>query len=263
MAKLVEKAGGAAIVAPSMREIPLGDNPAVKEFAESLLNGEIDFVVFLTGVGTESCMETLSVLGLKDRVLAALKNCQVIARGPKPVAALHRLGVRVDVKAPEPNTWQELAAEIQRQGISLTNKRVAVQEYGIPSDDFYRWLRDQGAIVIPVPVYKWALPADIGPLENAIRGVISGDFDVLLWTSAQQVVHALEVAQRLGVLEQWKAKANDCFIGSIGPTASERLREYGLTPDLEPSHPKMAHLVRESLAAALDLISSNASDSAN
>ena len=37
------------------------------------------------------------------------------------------------------------------------------------------------------------------------------------------------------------------MIASIGPTCSDRLRELGFTPAMEPSHPKMAHLVRESL----------------
>jgi uroporphyrinogen-III synthase len=35
------------------------------------------------------------------------------------------------------------------------------------------------------------------------------------------------------------------FIASIGPTCSETLRESGLTPNVEPSHPKMGILVRE------------------
>jgi uroporphyrinogen-III synthase len=35
------------------------------------------------------------------------------------------------------------------------------------------------------------------------------------------------------------------FIASIGPTCSESLRDCGLQPALEPSHPKMGILVRE------------------
>jgi uroporphyrinogen-III synthase len=34
-------------------------------------------------------------------------------------------------------------------------------------------------------------------------------------------------------------------IASIGPTTSEALRDQGLTPDFEPSHPKMGILVTE------------------
>jgi uroporphyrinogen-III synthase len=34
-------------------------------------------------------------------------------------------------------------------------------------------------------------------------------------------------------------------VASIGPTTSERLREYWIAADLEPSHPKMGYLVSE------------------
>jgi uroporphyrinogen-III synthase len=34
-------------------------------------------------------------------------------------------------------------------------------------------------------------------------------------------------------------------IASIGPTTTEALAEYGFTPDLEPSHPKLGILVKE------------------
>jgi uroporphyrinogen-III synthase len=35
------------------------------------------------------------------------------------------------------------------------------------------------------------------------------------------------------------------FIGSIGPMTSEELVRHGLSPSVEPSHPKMGILVRE------------------
>jgi uroporphyrinogen-III synthase len=34
-------------------------------------------------------------------------------------------------------------------------------------------------------------------------------------------------------------------VGSIGPVTSEELRSHGITPDFEPSHPKMGFLVNE------------------
>ena len=106
------------------------------------------------------------------------------------------------------------------------------------------------ATVRLVPVYKWALPEDIGPLEQSIHSTIAGEFDVLLFTSAQQAVNILEVAERLGVQKQWLAAAQECVIGSIGPTATETLVGLCLPPDVEPSHGKMGHLVIETLAFA-------------
>jgi uroporphyrinogen-III synthase len=43
-------------------------------------------------------------------------------------------------------------------------------------------------------------------------------------------------------------------VASIGPTASERLRQHGLPVDLEPSHPKMGILVKETADKAEALL---------
>lgn len=254
MANLIRKSGGDPFVAPSMRETPLENNHAVYDFADRLARNEIDHVIFMTGVGATAMFETLALRQLSESVRQDLSGCTIIARGPKPVAALSKLGIPVHIKAPEPNTWREIVTQIEANDLPLEGKVVAVQEYGLPSLELYDWLRRLGATVHPVPVYQWDLPEDVGPLQTAIHKTISGEFDVLLWTSAQQLNHTLQVADSLGLREDWLHAANRCVQGSIGPTASERLREFGLLPDLEPSHPKMAHLIRETLAAAEEIL---------
>jgi uroporphyrinogen-III synthase len=254
MARLIERSGGLPTVAASMREAPLSDHDAAFKFAAELLAGRIDVVVFTTGVGAETLFRVLETRQQDQLVKSALAGCIVAVRGPKPFSVLSRLKVRVDIRAPEPNTWEDLVREMEAQGTLLSGKLVAVQEYGEPNLDFLHWLSSRGAEILRVPIYQWALPEDLGPLQAAVRRTIAGGFDVLLWTSAQQVTHVLEVASRLQLRETWLEAANRCAVGSIGPSCSERLRTSGLNPDLEPTHPKMAHLVRETLSAARDIL---------
>ena len=54
MAKLIANYGGEPIVAPSMQEVTLKDNPEALAFARRLSEGGYDMVVFLTGVGTRA-----------------------------------------------------------------------------------------------------------------------------------------------------------------------------------------------------------------
>ena len=68
MRQLIEKQGGIATVAPSMREVPLDDNPAAFEFAEELLAGRVDVVVFLTGVGARALLEVLETRHPREAV---------------------------------------------------------------------------------------------------------------------------------------------------------------------------------------------------
>jgi len=253
LAGLIARQGGVATVAPSMREVPITENSAALESARQVLAGEVEVVVFLTGVGARAWLEVVrgsgpeaeSGAGVGDRLgsefLAALRRCQVVARGPKPAVVLREWQVPIAVQVPEPNTWRELLEAIQRLG-DLRGRRVAVQEYGVPNPALYDGLAGLGAEVLAVPVYRWALPEDLGPLRAAVRGVAAGEFDCLVFTSAQQWHHVCQIAEAEGVREAFLTQAGRGLVASIGPTATETLVAGGLPPDLEPEHPKMGHL---------------------
>lgn len=250
MASLLRRHGCAPTVAPSMQEVPLEDNTGVFEFAEQLLARRFDAIIFLTGVGAKAMLEIAGQRYERDALLQALRSMTTIVRGPKPAAVLREWQVPITLRAPEPNTWEEVLFAINDSDLSLEGCRIAVQEYGESNEKLYTALRQRGALVTPVTVYRWRLPDDTAPLEAAITSGVDRPFDLLLFTSAQQVRHVLEVAVRLGSEEPWRAAAARSVVASIGPTCSEALREVGLRVDLEPSHPKMGTLVREAVAAA-------------
>jgi len=249
MRSLIERQGAAATVVPSMREVPLESNSPVFAFAESLLAEKIDVVVFLTGVGARALLEAAATRFDREAVLAALRGVTVAVRGPKPSAVLREWQVPIAIRAEEPNTWRELLAAMAAAD-AIASKRIAVQEYGRPSIEFAQELTSRGAKVEQVPVYRWALPEDVEPLRAAIRDTIAGQFDVLLFTSAHQLECVLEVAGTLGRADGWVAAARKCVIGSIGPTASETIREHGLPVDVEVVPTRMGQLVIQALEAA-------------
>jgi uroporphyrinogen-III synthase len=248
MADLIAKYGGDAVEAPSLREIPLEENAEAMAFAERLLAGEFDLVLFLTGVGTRYLAQAIETRHPRDTWTAALAAVKVVIRGPKPLAALRELKVRVDLQAPEPNTWHEVLAALDAQ-LPVAGLRVAVQEYGKPNPELIEGLERRGAAVTRVPVYRWALPEDTRPLRDAIAAMADGRVDVALFTSAQQVEHLLLVAAEVGREADLRlALDRSIVIGSVGPTTSETLRSHGLPVDIEPEHPKMGHLVAAAAA---------------
>ena len=254
MKSLIERSSAIATIAPSMREIPLDENPEAFAFADELLAGKIDVMIFMTGVGATALLETLETRYSRTDLFAALERTLVVVRGPKPYAVLRGWGVRIDHRAAEPNTWREVFALFD-QSIPLDGRRVAVQEYGQPSIEFYEAIKSKGATVLPVPVYRWALPLDIEPLRSAVKQTIAGEFDILMFTSAQQLHNVMQVAEQDGLREEWLKAANRlCVIASIGPTATETLTSAGLRVDLEPTHPTMGALVKESIARAAVLL---------
>jgi uroporphyrinogen-III synthase len=160
---------------------------------------------------------------------------------------LKELGVPIAWTVPEPNTWREILQLLDVNKVSLQGRRVAVQEYGIPSKDLLQGLQQRGAEVLPVHVYDWALPEEIAPLRNAIEALIANRVDVVLFTAAIQVHHLLQVAEEMSCKDSLLAALRRIRIkiASIGPVTSEALAEYGIPADLEPTHPKMGFLVRE------------------
>jgi len=257
IASLVLSYGGQPISAPSMREVPLESNTEALAFADALERGEFDLVILLTGVGTRALVAVVEgVRGSRDRFVEALRRTKTVARGPKPVAALREMGVPIWLTAPEPNTWRELlgALDGRQSELPLKGLRVAVQEYGAPNPDLLAGLEARGARVTRVPVYQWALPEDVGPLQAACGALADGQVDVALFTTATQMVHLLKVADTMGLADGVLAGLRRVVVASIGPTTTEELRQHGIVPDLESSHPKMGFLVREAADRAADLL---------
>jgi uroporphyrinogen-III synthase len=247
MAKLIENYGGRAIVAPSMREVPLESNTEALAFARTLAANGFDMVIFLTGVGTRALARVVETIYPLEQFAEALRKVTVVARGPKPVAALKELGVPVTIAVPEPNTWRDLLRALDEKSgtAALKPKRVAVQEYGASNAELLAGLAERGAQVTRVPVYQWALPEDTGPLRAAVETIARGEIDVALFTTSIQVAHLLRIAREMNLEQKLRLAFARILIGSIGPMTSEELREQGLTADFEPAHPKMGFLVNE------------------
>jgi uroporphyrinogen-III synthase len=256
MAKLIESYGGQAMVAPSMREVPLDSNQEALEFARTLAAGGFGMVIFLTGVGTRALARVVETIYPLEEFRAALSKIAVVARGPKAAAALKELGVPVTVAVPEPNTWKDLLRALDESSRSpaLREMRVAVQEYGSTNPELLDGLAERGAQVTRVPVYRWALPEDTGPLRAAVEAIARGEIDVALFTTSIQVAHLLRIALEMKLEGEVRREIERIAVGSIGPITSEELREEKLHVDFEPEHPKMGFLVNEAGRRAAEIV---------
>lgn len=241
MATLIRKQGGEPFVAPSMREVDLEQHEEAFEFARRLLNGDFDCVILLTGVGFRLLWKTILTRHPEADLKSALQRVTIVVRGPKPSAALREIGLVPNVQVPEPNTWRELLETLRPR----PETRIALQEYGKSNQDLIDGLGQQGRQVTTVRIYGWDLPEDTAPLREAAARLIAGQVDVVLLTTSMQLVNLMRIAEEEGIAEQVREALVSAFIGSIGPTTSETLEEYGLKADFEPSHPKMGLLVNE------------------
>jgi uroporphyrinogen-III synthase len=267
--RLIRSQSGIPFVAPSMREVPLEQNSLALDFAARVLmpsapGGDLafdppfdpafDMVIFLTGVGARLLNQIIETRYPPRAFIEALHGLAVVVRGSKPAAVMREWGVPVAVTVPEPNTWREVLAATEGR----PERRIAVQEYGRPAQELVSGLRARGAAVATVPVYQWGLPEDTGPLHEAARRLAAGEFDVILFTTSVQLEHLMKVAAESdpNLVARILEALPRMVVGSVGPTTSETLREFGVEPDLEPTHPKMGFLVNETARRASEILHS-------
>jgi uroporphyrinogen-III synthase len=224
----------------------VGASEPVFEFAARLFSGGFDMVILLTGVGTRALDKVLAARYPAGRLAQALREVTVVARGPKPAAVLREWNVPVTITVPKPNTWRELVRAVEKR----PERRIAVQEYGRSNPELLGALRARGAEVTSVRVYQWDLPEDPGPLAEAARRLARGGFDVVLFTTAIQIVHLLRVSAGLGLEDEVRRALRRAVVVSIGPACTEMLEDSGVPPDLEASQGKMGILVLEAAGRA-------------
>ena len=244
MATLVRKQGGVPFVAPSMREVELEEHAEAFEFGRRLLAGEFDGLILLTGVGTRLLWKTLVTRYSETDLKAALARVTMIVRGQKPSAAVREIGFVAQVQVAEPNTWREILEAMRGR----EERRIAVQEYGKSNTALIDGMRGQGREVSTVRIYGWALPEDTAPLREAAAKLARREFEIVLLTTSMQLINLMKLAAESGLEQAALEGLRAAKIGSIGPTTSETLEEYGLKADFEPSHPKMGLLVNEMAA---------------
>jgi len=240
MCALIERAGGVPYSAPAVRELPrLEQVPAI---LDALLAARFSIAVFLTGVGVTTLLREAERLGRLEETRAALRGLTIACRGPKPVAALTRYDVPVQVKALSPYTTRELLDALS--GVEIAGRNVLLVHYGEPNQILADALRSRGARLEELCLYEWVMPEDCGPLTALLSDLVDRRMTAIAFTSQIQCRHLFQLARELGKSDDLlEALIDDTIVAAIGPVCAATLRAYGITPDVLPAQPKMGPLV--------------------
>ena len=241
LADLIQRHNGVPLAAPCLREIHSPDSPVLQASIVRVLESDLDVAIFLTGVGTATVFDSVRLLDREADLRSRLESATVVVRGPKPTAVLRRLGVRIDVTAPPPNTTAEVLTALSE--LDLRQKTVSVQLYGEPNPVLSQSLAARGAHVLELAPYVWDRPVDPTPILDLLDALERNEVDALLITSQAQVDNLFGVAQSAN-----RSPALDrVAIGAQGPVAEAALARFGLSVAFRPAHAHMGALV---LAAA-------------
>ncbi len=241
IASLVRKYGGTPFLAPALAEIPDVDPAHIHELIRDWSSTPPDIFIFQTGAGARALFAATDSLRLTGILLRLLDGAQVIVRGPKPAMVLRSRKVRIDRAASDPFTTHEVLAEMHET--PLRGKRVVVQRYGETNRELQAALESEGAAVIEIVTYRWALPEDTAPLLRLIDALGRDEIDLVAFTSASQASNLFAVAQDDGKEASLKQSLGRTLVASIGPVCSAALRKLAVRVDIEAQPPKLGPFI--------------------
>jgi len=241
LANLARRHGLDPVSVPALREETAGCAGEVNALIDALARGEVDYVIFQTGVGASKLLDEAEKLNRRDELIEALKRTRVVARGPKPTAVLARCGLRPAVSAREPFTTADLIDAMIP--FDLGDKNVALLHYGEPNLSLAESLNQCGARLRELLLYEWRLPRDTTRLIRLIDELIDHQYAAIAFTSQIQARHLFRLAAEAGRENQLRAALNEIAVASVGPTCTAALSNLGVRPRVEPERPKMGPLI--------------------
>ncbi|WEV27528.1 uroporphyrinogen-III synthase [Streptomyces sp. 71268] len=238
---LVERRGATVVHAPAMRTVPLADDGELRSATRQLVERAPDVVIATTAVGFRGWAEAADGWGLGDALLDRFRGAELLARGPKVRGAIRAAGLTEDW-SPASESMAEVLDRLLANGVA--GRRIAVQLHGEPLTEFVAALRDAGADVVGVPVYRWLPPEDPGPLDGLIDAAVARTVDAITFTSAPAATSLLDRAHQRGLRDALvDALRRDVLAACVGPVTARPLAAYEV-PTAAPERFRLGPLVQ-------------------
>jgi uroporphyrinogen-III synthase len=238
---LLERRGARVVEAPAIRIVPTGNDELLLAATRACIETAPDVVVATTGIGFRGWMEAADGWGLGESLRACFERSELLTRGPKAKGAVRAAGL-AEAWAPDSESTDEVLARLLDEGV--VGRRIAVQLHGEPLPEFCAALRDAGADVLEVPVYRWQPAEDIRPLRRLVEQVVAGQIDCITFTSAPAVASMLRTAEEDNRQAQLvEALTRVVLVACVGPVTAGPLQRLGV-PTVQPERARLGALVR-------------------
>ncbi|GGW26366.1 uroporphyrinogen-III synthase [Streptomyces caelestis] len=238
---LLQRRGAAVLHAPALRIVQLADDSELLGATKELIRQVPDIVVATTAIGFRGWVEAADGWGLGDDLLSRLGGARILARGPKVKGAVRAAGL-TEEWSPSSESMAEVLDRLLEEGVD--GQRIAIQLHGEPLPGFVEALREGGAEVVGVPVYRWMPPEDIAPVDRLLDATVSRGVDALTFTSAPAAASLLSRAEERGMLpEVLEALSHDVLSACVGPVTALPLQSRGIDT-IQPERFRLGPLVQ-------------------
>jgi uroporphyrinogen-III synthase len=263
LAHIVESFGGKPYIAPTIGIEADLKKPSkdVLQFLNKVIEGDIDYVIFMTAPGVFSLISIANILGLEEKLVQSLAHVTIVARSLKPKVALKKYGVEIDF-VPVENTAEGVSKLLLDKGV--IGKKIAILWHG----DYPRKLKDNlykaGAkSVIEASTYKYSLELKkegasilksmgfeyIAPDEkkviHLIHDIVDGKIDSITFTSPPSARDLVKIAKVNNLSEVLKNSLNtNVVVVAVGPSTRSALEENDIDVHVMPQTFKMGPMIK-------------------
>lgn len=238
---LLQRRGARVVEAPAIRIVPTGDDDQLLAMTRACIQASPDVVVATTGIGFRGWMEAADGWGIGEPLRICFVGADLVTRGPKAKGAVRAAGL-AETWSPDSESTDEVLAKLLADGVR--GRRIAVQLHGEPLPDFCKALRDAGADVLEVPVYRWLPADDVRPLRRLVDQILAGQVDCVTFTSAPAVASLLTLATEAGrQAAMVEALTERVLAACVGPVTAAPLERLGI-PTVQPTRARLGALVR-------------------
>jgi uroporphyrinogen III methyltransferase/synthase len=220
LVELLAAAGARCLEIPTLEIVPPSDFGPLDTALQHL--PDYAWVIFTSANGVAAFFRRLFEKGLDVRVLGGAK---LAAIGPATAQALKERGLVADV-VPARFFAEDLAAVLLPQ--IAPGSRVLLARAEQAREVLPETLAQAGIQVDVVPVYQMRKPEDIP--EEALPFIESGQIDILTFASSATVHNFVALVGR----EKFQELARKAIVAAIGPITGDTLKQYGITPHIQP-----------------------------
>ncbi len=232
LVELLTAAGASCLEIPTLEIVPPEDYRPLDVALGRL--SIYNWLIFTSTNGVHAFMTRLFNKGLD---LRALGGAKIAAIGSATAQALRHYGLVADC-VPARYQAEDLAAALLP--MIAPGERLLVARAQAAREVLTEALARHGAQVEVVPVYQARLPREFSPEAQA--ALQPGRVDILTFASSTTVHNFVTLVGK----EHFKELAAGAVTAAIGPITAATLKEYGVTPQIQPpvfTIPALASLI--------------------
>ena len=209
------------------------------DFANRVLTGDIDTVVFVTGAGTRAIIESALQTVPRQRFLDGIADITTVAGSDAAAGSLQHYNIQPTVKVADGPAdlddianWRRILMAVDHQGSSV-NQNIALEK-NIDQSSLLSGLESRGARLTSLAPFANRVPTDPAAAIKLFERIDAGDFHGVIFNDAASTSRFIFLAKRFGRVRLTKHLLDDHLVVCRDADSAEVLRRSRICDRLCP-----------------------------